>query len=80
MTLVVSQTEQAMLQRLAPAARVVLVSNVHALSPSVAPWGQRRGLVFIGGFRHPPNVDAMLWYAREVLRMSESGCPASRRT
>jgi glycosyltransferase involved in cell wall biosynthesis len=45
----------------------VLVSNVHALSPSVAPWGQRRGIVFIGGFRHPPNVDAMLWYAREVL-------------
>jgi len=66
-TVVVSQTEQAMLKLLAPTARVVLVSNVHALSPSVAPWGQRRGIVFIGGFRHPPNVDAMLWYAREVL-------------
>ena len=23
--------------------------------------------LFIGGFQHPPNVDAMLWYAREIL-------------
>jgi GT2 family glycosyltransferase len=66
-TVVVSEAEQAMLKSLAPAARVVLVSNVHALSASVAPWEQRRGIVFIGGFQHPPNVDAMLWYAREVL-------------
>jgi len=66
-TVVVSQAEQAMLKALAPAARVVLVSNVHALSASVAARDQRHGIVFIGGFRHPPNVDAMLWYAREVL-------------
>ena len=25
------------------------------------------GLVFIGSFQHPPNVDGVLWYAREVL-------------
>src|SRR5213075_2962088 len=24
-------------------------------------------LVFIGGFRHPPNTDAVLWYASEIL-------------
>ena len=66
-TLVVSQAEQAMLRELAPAADVRLLSNVHELSPSVAPFDQRRGLVFIGGFQHPPNVDAVLWYAREVL-------------
>jgi glycosyltransferase involved in cell wall biosynthesis len=46
---------------------VRLVSNVHELSPTVAPWDARRGLVFIGGFQHPPNVDAVLWYARQVL-------------
>jgi len=56
-----------LLKTLAPAARVALVSNVHVLSATVAPWSERRGIVFIGGFRHPPNVDAMLWYAREVL-------------
>jgi glycosyltransferase involved in cell wall biosynthesis len=45
----------------------MVLSNVHDLSPTVAPFDERRGIVFIGGFQHPPNVDAMLWYAREVL-------------
>jgi glycosyltransferase involved in cell wall biosynthesis len=66
-TLVVSDVEQALLRELAPDARVLVVSNVHELSPQVAPWEKRHGLVFIGGFQHPPNVDAVLWYAREVL-------------
>jgi hypothetical protein len=25
------------------------------------------GLVFIGGFQHPPNTDAVMWYAEEVM-------------
>jgi GT2 family glycosyltransferase/glycosyltransferase involved in cell wall biosynthesis len=66
-TVVVSHVEQAVLQELAPAARVHLISNVHELSATVTPWRERRGLVFIGGFQHPPNVDGMLWYARQIL-------------
>ena len=66
-TLVVSTAEQVVLSELAPAARVRVLSNVHDLSPTVTPWQDRRGLVFIGGFQHPPNVDAVLWYAREIL-------------
>jgi GT2 family glycosyltransferase len=66
-TLVVSDVEQAVLRELAPDANVMLVTNVHALSASVTPWRERRDLVFIGGFRHPPNVDAMLWYVRDVV-------------
>jgi len=46
---------------------VLVVSNVHELSAAVSPWEERRGLVFIGGFQHPPNVDAVLWYAHEVV-------------
>jgi GT2 family glycosyltransferase/glycosyltransferase involved in cell wall biosynthesis len=66
-TLVVSPAEQAVLRKLAPDARVMLVSNVHTLSATVTPWRERRGIVFIGGFQHPPNVDGVLWYAREIL-------------
>ncbi len=27
---------------------------------------KREGLLFVGGFAHPPNADAVLWFAREV--------------
>ncbi len=28
---------------------------------------KREGLVFVGGFAHPPNADAVLWFAREIF-------------
>ena len=66
-TLVVSPVEQEVLRELAPASRVMRVSTIHEPVREVAPWQSRRGLLFIGGFQHPPNVDAVLWYAREIL-------------
>ena len=48
-------------------ARVDVLSNIHEPMPGGRPYGERAGIVFIGGFRHPPNADAVLWYAREVL-------------
>ena len=35
--------------------------------PVAVPAAQRRGLVFVGGYRHVPNVDAVLWLVREVM-------------
>ena len=66
-TLVVSPFERSILDVEAPQAQVQVLSNIHEPSPGTRPYAERRGLVFIGGFRHAPNVDAMLWYATEVL-------------
>ena len=30
-------------------------------------FAKREGLLFVGGFAHPPNADAVLWFAREVF-------------
>ena len=29
-------------------------------------FAKRQGLLFVGGFAHPPNGDAVLWFAREI--------------
>lgn len=29
-------------------------------------FSKREGLLFVGGFGHPPNADAVLWFAREI--------------
>jgi glycosyltransferase involved in cell wall biosynthesis len=65
-TLVVSEAERAILGTDAPDAVVATVSNVHEIAGARAGYAQREGLVFVGGFRHPPNVDAALWYASEI--------------
>ena len=66
-TLVVSEVERALLAVDAPDANVRVLSNLHRETPPGPIWSQRDGLLFVGGFRHAPNVDAVLWFARDVF-------------
>jgi len=66
-TLVVSPFERTLLAELAPKARVEVVSNIHVPTQSDVSTRGRTDILFVGGFRHPPNVDAVKWYATEVL-------------
>ena len=64
---VVSPHEQALLKQLLPQARVELLSNIHEVHGCRRPHAQRRDMVFIGGYGHPPNSDAIRWIASEIL-------------
>ena len=77
-TLVVSPTEKALLEELLPEARIMVLSTIHELLPPGKPFAEREGLVFIGGFQHPPNADAVLWYAREILPLLRERLPGVR--
>lgn len=66
-TLVVSAVEKAMLERELPGVRIEILSNVHEVYGRRRPFAERRDLVFVGGFQHPPNVDAVQWFVREVF-------------
>ena len=58
-TWVVSDVEQALLRAQCPAARVDVVSNIVAPAPARVGFDARTGFVFLGNFRHAPNVDAV---------------------
>lgn len=77
-TLVVSVTEQALLAREAPGARVEVLSNLHQVAGPGLPFAQRQDLVFVGGFRHPPNVDAVHWFGDEVMPKVRASLPDVR--
>jgi len=66
-TFVVSPHEQALLAAEVPGAKVELLSNVHEVHGCRHPFQGRKDLVFIGGFGHPPNVDAIRWIASDIL-------------
>lgn len=66
-TLVVSEAERTLLAADAPGARVEVLSNLHRVAGPGRAFAERRDLVFVGGFRHPPNVDAVLWFASSVF-------------
>jgi GT2 family glycosyltransferase len=74
-TLVVSDVEQKLLATDAPGARVEILSNVHEVLGCRKPFAERRDLVFVGGFQHPPNADAVTWFVREVFPLVRAKLP-----
>lgn len=66
-TLVVSSVEKSILGELLPEADIRVLSNIHSIQTDVKPYHDRRGLMFVGGFQHPPNIDAARWLIDEIL-------------
>lgn len=64
---VVSAVERALLAQDAPGARVEVLSNLHRPAPPGPGFASRRDLLFVGGFRHLPNVDAVQWFVEAVF-------------
>jgi O-antigen biosynthesis protein len=77
-TLVVSEVERDVLARDAPQARVEILSNLHQLSGPGPTFDQRHDLVFVGGFRHPPNVDGVRWFVDAVFPLIRAQLPGVR--
>lgn len=52
-----------------PTTRVALIPNIHEVREGAPSFAERRpnSLLFVGGFAHPPNVDAMLFFCGEIL-------------
>ena len=66
-TFVVSLHEKALLAELAPMAKVEVLSNIHDVHGCGRSHAQRSDLVFIGGYGHPPNGDAIEWMSKDIL-------------
>jgi GT2 family glycosyltransferase/glycosyltransferase involved in cell wall biosynthesis/SAM-dependent methyltransferase len=66
-TIVVSDEERDQLEAEAPGSRVVVVPVVNDIVERVPPLDRRSGVLFVGGFEHPPNVDAALQLVRKVM-------------
>lgn len=77
-TLVVSPVERDLLARELPQARVEILSNVHEVFGCRRPFGERKDLVFVGSFMHPPNEDAVLWFGRDVFPAIRQALPGVR--
>lgn len=75
-TLAISEPERRLLLDLVPEAVVETLPNIF-VSPPAPPAGMagRCGLLFLGGFWHQPNVDAVLWFAEQVLPLIRAEAP-----
>lgn len=65
-TIVHSSYEQDLLAQAAPSARVYVFPWILEPLGRSTPFHLRKDIAFLGGYRHAPNVDAVLHFARSV--------------
>jgi glycosyltransferase involved in cell wall biosynthesis len=63
---VVSSVEQELLRQARPDKSIEIVSNIVDVPGSQTPFSLRRDFLFIGNFQHKPNVDAVLFFTKEI--------------
>ena len=67
-TIVCNSVERDLLRAALPDAKLVYVPWVRAAEVGTIPgFADRSGIMFLGGFNHPPNADGITWFAREVM-------------
>ncbi len=67
-TATVTETEAEIVRSLVPTARTVVLPVAYEPDPAPRlPFDATSDLLFIGGFLHDPNIDAVQYFAREVL-------------
>ncbi len=72
-----SQHEKDIISKRLPTHRmeVIPLYFYKKIAPAISDFSQRQGLLCVGGFKHNPNIDAVLWFVNEVLPGVIARCP-----
>jgi GT2 family glycosyltransferase/2-polyprenyl-3-methyl-5-hydroxy-6-metoxy-1,4-benzoquinol methylase/glycosyltransferase involved in cell wall biosynthesis len=76
----VTEADAAVLREAGLAVPTTVIPNIHPPVGKTPGWETRKGLVFVGNFNHTPNVDAALWFCREILPLVQAQLPGTRLT
>ncbi len=71
----VTEDEKRVLLSEIPSARVEVVPNIHEPQGTKNSFGARSGVMFIGGFLHQPNEDAVFFFVREIFPRIKASIP-----
>jgi len=70
---VVTKTEQKIIA--SGVNRVHVIPNVHRPATINSGFDEREGIVFLGGYDHAPNVDAVRYFVKEILPLIRTELP-----
>jgi len=79
MVLTVTSEEKEILLRENPGLKVEIIPTIHNItSKAIRPFRQRKDLMFIGGYSHKPNEDAVLYFIDEIFPLVKRALPEVR--
>jgi GT2 family glycosyltransferase/glycosyltransferase involved in cell wall biosynthesis len=69
-TILLSEHERVEIEQEVSSARLVVIPLVLDIPGRHNGFSRRQGICFIGGFRHPPNIDAVIYFCSEVFPLT----------
>jgi len=73
--IVISATEKKLLEREMPDQKIVHIPFIREIQPAESHFSNRRDIIFIGGFAHPPNVDAIHYFVDNIWQAIRAELP-----
>jgi hypothetical protein len=78
MVVVVTEDDRQTLRGMLPDLPMMVLPNVHDVFPPADPsMAVPNSMIFVGGFLHEPNVDAMLYFCAEVMPLIKKQIPSA---
>ncbi len=74
-TIVISQTESAILENEAPEIKIFTIPLLREIPGRSGKFKSRRDVIFIGGYDHPPNIDAVIYFTKKIWPIIKSRIP-----
>ena len=65
-TIVHTSVEAAIIRQDLPVENIVEFPYIAEKYSSEVSFSSRQDIIFVGGFRHDPNIDAMVWFVEEI--------------
>ncbi len=67
LTITITPVEQTILHQQG-VSNVAVIPNIHTLyQGKTKSFSERQGILFIGSYNHPPNIDAVIWLCQEIM-------------
>ena len=67
--------EKEVLAEDAPGSKVHVLSNIHHVPGRDRAFSDRKDIYFVGGYQHPPNIDAVKWFVNEIWPLVHEQLP-----
>lgn len=67
LVLTVTENDKCFFEELAPGLKTEVLPSIHNVVKPQKDFKDRKNLMFIGGFYHHPNVDAVIYFAKKVF-------------
>jgi glycosyltransferase involved in cell wall biosynthesis len=76
----ITRDEKEILEHMVPGARIEVIPNIHDVESVSVPFAERKGLLFIANFNHPPNIDSLRYLLDAIWPSIRSAMPESALT